>query len=166
MTVLLFVFFGCKGIDKEVIISKSTIQKMIEKKFPIERESPLAQIKLFSPQVFFDNDSIGINIQFSVVLLVKNLDGSVSFKCKPVYRPENTSFYMSNFELTYITMNNVNSFTGKDRLMGIISTIVNSLFIDIPIYRLNPSDYKQNLGKMLLKDVSVRGDSLVLLLSL
>jgi hypothetical protein len=165
MMVLLFAFLGCKGIDKEIIISKSTIQKMAEKKFPIEKESPLVQIKLFSPQIFFQDDSIGINIQYSTVLLIKKLDGTVSFKCRPVYKPETTSFYISNFELTDITVNNAGSFTGKDKLMTFISAVVNGLFSDTPVYQLNPRDYKQNMAKMLLKNVSVKGDNLVLLMS-
>jgi hypothetical protein len=161
----LFVFSGCKGIEKEVIISKSTIEKIIEKNFPIENGSSLAKIKLFSPQVFFIDNSIGLNMQYSVALLIKEAEGTVSLKCRPVYKPENTSFYMINFELTDITMNNVDSFVDKDRIMELISTIVNILFSDTPLYQLNPNDYNQNLAKMLLKSVSIQGDNLVLLLS-
>ena len=161
----LFVFSGCKCIEKEIIISKSNLQKMIEKNFPIEKGSSLAKIKLFSPQVFFIDNSIGLNMQYSVALLIKEAEGTVSLKCKPVYKPENTSFYMSNFELTDITINNTGSFVDKDKIMGFISAIVNILFSDTPLYRLNPNNYNQNVAKMLLKSVSIKGDNLVLTLS-
>ena len=161
----LFVFPGCKGIEQEVIISKSTIEKIIEKNFPIEEELTLAKVSLFSPQVFFIDNSIGLNIKYSIVLLIKETSGSISFKCRPVYKPENISFYMSNFELTDITINNVESFVDKDKIMGFISAIVNILFSDTPLYQLNPNDYNQNMAKMLLKSVSIKGDNLVLLLS-
>lgn len=163
--ITMLAFLGCQT-EKEITISKSTIQKMTEKKFPIEKDSRLANIRLFSPQVFFINDCTGMTMQYSATLFIKEVGGTVSFKCKPVYRPENTSFYMNNFELTNITMNNVNSFIGKDQLMSLTSMIINGLFKDTPLYQLNPNDYKQNLAKMLLKGVSVNGDSLVLLLSL
>jgi hypothetical protein len=54
----------------------------------------------------------------------------------------------------------------KDDLMGLISSIMNSVFKDHPLYKLNQDDYKQNLAKMVLKSVTVRGNDLVLLLSL
>lgn len=163
--IAMLALLGCQA-EKEITIPRSTIQKMTEKKFPIEKDSKLADIRLFSPQVFFINDSIGMTMKYSATLLIKEVGGTVSFKCKPVYRPENTSFYMSDFKLTNITMNNLNSFIGKDQLMSLTSMIVNGLFNDTPLYQLNPNDYKQNLAKMLLKGVSVKGDNLVLLLSL
>jgi hypothetical protein len=163
---LLLALSGCKGTEKEVIISKAALQNMVDKKFPIENISALTEIKLFSPQIYFQDSSIGMTIQYSIILLIKEVGGTVSFKCNPVYKPENTSFYMSNFELTNVTINDVGSFNGKDNLMPLISMIVNGLFNDIPLYQLNPNDYKLNLTRMLLKSVSVRGDNLVLLLSL
>lgn len=166
LIMLTLALFGCKGMEKEVTISKSTIQKMTEKKFPIEKSSAFASVRLFSPKVFFQDNSIGITIQYSTVILIREIGGTVSFKCKPVYRPENTSFYMSDFELTDFTMNNISNFAGKNQLMSFISAAVNGLFRDTPLYQLNPDDYKQNIAKMLLKSVAVRGDNLVLLLSL
>jgi hypothetical protein len=163
--IMMLAFLGCQA-EKEITIPRSTIQKMTEKKFPIEKDSRLADIRLFSPQVFFMNDSIGMTMKYSATLLIKEVGGTVSFKCKPVYRPENTSFYMSDFELTNITMNSINTFIGKEQLMSLTSMIVNGLFGDTPLYQLNPNDYKQNMAKMLLKGVSVKGDSLVLLLAL
>jgi hypothetical protein len=164
--VAILVFTGCEPMEKEIRISKSTIQKITENYFPIEKSYTLATVKLSSPQVFFVNDSIGLNIQYSAYLLVKEVGGTVSFTCRPVYKPENTSFYMADFKLTNITLNSVDSFIGKDKLMELISAIVNTLFKDKPLYQLNPGDYKQNIAKMLLKSVGVSGDNLVLLLSL
>jgi hypothetical protein len=73
---------------------------------------------------------------------------------------------MSNFELSDLTMNNVNNFIGKDKLMQLVSMCINSQFNNTRLYQLNPNDYKQNMAKMLLKSVSVKGDNLILLLSL
>jgi hypothetical protein len=163
---VLLALSGCKGTEKEVIISKADLQKMIEVKFPIEKNFALVNINLYSPRVFFKDDSIGLALQYSTNLILTRISGSVSFKCKPVYRPGNTSFYMSNFEIIDITMDNAGGFIDKDRLMGFISMIINVLFDDTPLYTLNPSDYRQDMARMLLKSVIVRGDNLVLVLSL
>jgi hypothetical protein len=152
-------------MEKEIVISKSAIQKMAEKNFPFEMNFQLANIRLFSPQVFFSGDSIGMSLQYSAFLLVSEVWGNVSFTCRPYYKPENTSFYMADFKLTDITLNNISSFIGKDKLMELISIIINGLFKDTPLYKLNPDDYKQNIAKMMLKGVSVKGDNLVLLMS-
>jgi hypothetical protein len=166
IVMVLLVFLGCKGVEREVSISKADIQKMADMKFPIEKNAALVNIRLYSPRVFFKDDSIGLAMQYSATLLLTGISGSVSFKCKPVYKPENTSFYISNFELTDITMDNAGSFIDKDKLMGFISMIVNGLFSDTPLYTLKPVDYRQNMAKMVLKSVGVRGENLVLTLSL
>ncbi len=163
---VLLAFLGCKGLDREISISKADIQKMADKKFPIEKNAALVNIRLYSPRVFFKDDSIGLALQYSANLLLTGISGNVSFKCKPVYKPENKSFYMSNFELTDITMDNAGGFTGKDKLMGFISMIVNGMLGDTPLYTLNPDDYRQNMARMVLKNVIVKGDNLVLTLSL
>lgn len=166
IVMVLLAFLGCKGVEREVSISKADIQKMADMKFPIEKNAALVNIRLYSPLVFFKDDSIGLAMQYSANLLLTGISGSVSFKCKPVYKPENTSFYMSNFELIDITMDNAGNFIDKDKLMGFISMIINDLFSNTPLYTLKPEDYKQNMARMVLKSVSVRDENLVLTLSL
>jgi len=161
----LMVFTGCKYFETKISIPASTIQKMIEKRFPIEKRSFATNIRLFSPKVFFQDNNIGLSLQYSASLLKDEIDGNMSFKCKPVYKPESAAFYLSDFVMTEITMNNETRLE-KDKLMGLISSIMNSIFKDHPLYKLNQDDYKQNLAKMVLKNVTVRGNDLVLLLSL
>ena len=165
LILLLMVFTGCKGVEKEISIPESTIQKMIEKRFPIEKHSFATNIRLFSPKVFFQDNNIGLSLQYSASLLKDEIGGNMSFKCKPVYKPESAAFYLSDFVMTEITVNNETRLE-KDKLMGLISSIMNNIFKDHPLYKLNPDDYKQSLAKMVLKNVTVRGNDLVLLLSL
>lgn len=66
--------------------------------------------------------------------------------------------------MTRFTLNNVVSLE-NDTITGLISTIMNSAFSDHPLYKLNQADYKQNLAQMMLKQVSVRGGYLVLLMA-
>jgi hypothetical protein len=161
----LMVFTGCKEFEKEILIPASTIQQMIDKKFPIEKRSFATNIRLSSPKVFFQDNNIGLSLQYSASVLKDEIDGNMSFTCKPVYKPESADFYLNDFVMTEITWNN-ESRLENDKLMGLISSIMNSIFKDHPLYKLNQDDYKQNLAKMVLKNVTVRGNNLVLLLSL
>ena len=168
MLVLLVVFTGCLGLEKEIIIPLATIQQMTEKKFPLEKKfekKPLAAtIKFFSPNVFFQDNSIGISAQYTGSLLLRKINGNISFKCKPVYKPGKTSFYLSDFEIVQLTMNN-ETISENDKAMAIISLIVKDIFEDYPIYKLKQDDYKQNLARLILKNITVRDNDLVLLIS-
>ncbi|HQP29916.1 MAG TPA: DUF1439 domain-containing protein [Deltaproteobacteria bacterium] len=164
LVMLMLLLAGCKDVHKEVTISQATIQKMVEKKFPIEKQASPAKIKLFAPKVFFQGNSMGLDLQYRASVLFGEIGGSIAFTCKPVYRPETACFYMSDFVMTRFTVNNVVSLE-NDTITGLISTIMNSAFKDHPLYKLNQDDYKQNLAQMMLKQVSVRGDDLVLLMA-
>ncbi len=84
--------------------------------------------------------------------------------CKPVYKPGKTSFYLSDFEIVQLTMNN-ETISENDKAMGIISLVVKNIFEDYPIYKLKQDDYKQNLARLILKSITVRDNDLVLWIS-
>lgn len=52
--ILLMMFCaGCRDVEKEVTIPPANIQKMVEKKSPIEKRASPANIRLSAPKVFF-----------------------------------------------------------------------------------------------------------------
>ncbi len=74
-------------------------------------------------------------------------------------------FYLTNFDIINIEVNETN-FSNEDKISSTIKAMVNSYFEDYPIYTIDPNDVKQNMTKLFLKDISVKGDNLALLLSL
>jgi hypothetical protein len=52
------------------------------------------------------------------------------------------------------------SFSSDGKLSAIISSVIKNYIDGFPIYTLKQSDFKQNLAKMLLKNITVQDDSL------
>ncbi|MCP4599521.1 MAG: DUF1439 domain-containing protein [Proteobacteria bacterium] len=159
------VFIGCGTVKEEVSVSKSQIQEIVAKKFPYEKNAIIAKFKLHSPQVYFKDKNIGMKLEYVGSLLNKEIKGHIDFIGRITYRSKSAAFYLDNLQLVDITVDN-SSFSNKEKLKSIVSNILNNYMNDYPVYSLNPNDFKQNAAKLLLKDISVKGDSLVLTLSI
>jgi hypothetical protein len=161
---LLAAVSGCAGLAREIVIPRADIQRMAEKRFPVKKHTTGADVELSSPEVFFQGNDIGISLRYGARLLMGELKGDIAFTCRPVYRPEDRSFYMSDFTITRITVDGAGGLE-NDNIRGWISSALNGLFRDHALYTLKQDDFRQDLAAMVLKEVTVRGDDLVLRIS-
>jgi hypothetical protein len=155
---------GCGKFEKEILIPKSKIQSMVAKKFPYKKNAIIAKLNLHSPQVYFKDTNIGLKLNYYGNFLEKEINGLIDFNGQIFYRPEKGAFYIKNFQIVDIVVNEAN-FSDKQRLKSVVLKLVINYLEDYPVYRLNPTDFKQNIAKLLLKEVSVKDDSLSVLLS-
>jgi len=158
MIIALFLLIGCGGtFQKEIVISREEIQEMVNAKFPYDKNALVARLTLHDPQIYFVENNIGMRLEFKGNWLEKEIKGYVAFDGKIAYR--RGAFYLEEFNVTEFAETNVNSDT--ERLRGILANVVNNYISKHPVYKLNPRDFKQNLAKILLRDVFVRGSDLV-----
>jgi hypothetical protein len=162
--ILVFCLVGCGKFEKEILIPKSTIQSMVAKKFPYKKNAIIAKMKLSSPRVYFKDTNIGLKLDYYGNFLEKEINGLIDFNGQIFYKPEKGAFYIKNFQITDIRVNEAN-FSDKNKLKNVILKIVSNYLEDYPVYRLNPTDFKQSIAKLLLKSVSVKDDNLSVLLS-
>jgi hypothetical protein len=147
--------------QKEIVISKAEIQEILDKNFPIEKNLGFAKINLESPSVYFENENIGIRLNYSGSIFKKSASGAVDMNSQIIYRQDKGAFYLSNFNIDEIAINDA-SFADKEKIKTTVSNVLSYYLDDYPIYTLKQRDFKQNLAKLLLKDVRVQGDALVL----
>ncbi len=155
---------GCGKFEKEILIPKSKIQSMVAKKFPYKKNAIIAKMNLSSPQVYFRETNIGLKLDYYGNFLEKEINGLIDFNGQIFYKPEKGAFYIKNFKIVDIVINEAN-FSDKKKLKSAVLKIVSNYLEDYPVYRLNPTDFKQSIAKLLLKSVSVKDDNLSVLLS-
>lgn len=156
-------FGGCGVFKKEVVIPKATIQDMLDKKFPIEKTTLLVKVKMSEPKVYFKSGNIGIIIKYWADALGKEMDGIVDVNTRVRY--DNRSFYLSNVETPMISMND-KEIDQDGKVTKAILSILRNYLENYPVYKLKQSDVKQNLAKLLLKDITVEDESLKVLIGL
>jgi hypothetical protein len=165
LCVVIVILCGCGGFEKEVLIPREKLQDMIDKKFPYQKNAVIAKIGLDTPLVYFREENVGLRINYSAQLLDKKVSGDIDFNGRIYYRQEKGAFYLKDFDIVDIEVDDSN-FSDEKKIKSVLSEILNNYLKDYPVYRLDQKDFKQNLAKLLLKSVDIKGDNLSLVLSI
>lgn len=165
LLVLITVFFtACNKSPLVINLSQEKIQKVLDKKFPYKKSTILAKVELTNPVVTIKNDKIFTNVSFNGSALNKVVRGQVSVSGRVAYKQKKKAFYLKDFEIINVTVENVKE-SKKDKVVGVVKTITSGYFASFPVYKLKKKNYKQNIARMLLKDVKTEGNNLVVKLA-
>ena len=145
-------------------LSQERIQKALNKKFPYEKNAIIAKIELTDPKVTIKDDKIFTEISFSGKALRKTVRGQVSVSGRVAYKQKKKAFYLKEFEVLQVDIDNVEE-GKKDKVVSVVKAITSGYFASFPVYKLKKKNYKQNIARMLLKDVKTEGDKLVVKLA-
>ena len=159
---MLFAFSGC-AFRKEIVIPRAKIQESVSKKFPYDKDVGIARFTVQTPEVYFKGKNIGLRAVYFGNLLKKEIRGSVDVNGNVVYKPETGAFYLHDFIISDLTVNE-KDLLEKVKVQKIIDKIISNYLDGFFLYRLNPNDYKQNLARLYVKDIFVRNDDLVIVL--
>lgn len=165
LSIILMSFVGCKVFEKTVVVHKSKIQDALDSKFPIEKNMVVMKHTLSDPKVYFSGENIGIKFNYKGMYLEKQIDANIDVAGKIFYNQKKGAFYLQNFDLVSFDVNEMN-FTTSNKLKNGLLNVLNNYIDKYPVYKLKQTDVKQNLAKLLLKDISVDGNNLVIRLSL
>jgi len=152
---------SCDTFQKDIIIPQSKIQEEMDKKFPYDKSIVIARLLLDSPLVYFKGENIGMRLNYYGNFLNKEVKGVVDFNGQIVYKQDKGAFYLSDFSIVEIAVNEAN-YSDQEKLKTAVSNITTNYLNDYAIYRLNQKDFKQNLAKLLLKDIKINGNTLVI----
>jgi len=155
----------CGIVVKDIHIPRSTIQKLLDKKFPYDKNAVIARFVLDSAQVYFKDKNIGMKLSYYGNFLNKEVSGIVDFKGSMTYKSETGAFYLSDFDIVDIRVNQAN-FSHKGKLRQTVRQITNNYLSTYPVYRLNQKDFKQNITRFLLKKVRIQGQNLIVTVGL
>jgi hypothetical protein len=156
---MFYAFSGC-ALRKEIVIPRAKIQESVSKKFPYDKDIGIARLTMEAPEVYFKGKNIGLKAVYFANLLEKEIRGSVDVSGHVIYKPETGSFYLHDFVVSDITIND-KDLLEKIKIQKIIDKIISNYLDGYRIYRLNPRDHKQNLARLYVKDIFVRNDDLV-----
>ena len=147
----------CDKFKKDIFIESPTIQGALDKKFPFEKNAVITRAILKNPEIYFQDSSLGIRMDYWANFLEKEVNGKMDLNGNIRY--ERGSFYLTNLEIVNFSMEE-KSFNSNGKLSAAILNIIKNYIDGYPIYTLKQSDFKQNLAKMLLKRITIIGDSL------
>lgn len=159
------VVLGCGNSERKIVISQSQIQGVIAPHFPIEKNLMIATVQLLNPRVYLTGQQIGLKITYRSALLNRQLEGEADVRGQVRYEPTQGAFYLSGLQIAELTTTK-GELSDKEQLINMILPYVRGYVEQYPVYQLNPADYKQNLAKVLMKDVRVEGQGLVITLSI
>ena len=154
---------NCEKFKKDVFIPRTTIQSAIEKKFPYDKSAIIARTTLTDPEIYFSDSAVGVKLKYWANLLEKEINGKLDLNGVIDYRKGKV--YMKDLEIVELTMEE-KEFDSKGKLIKIFKSMLNNYLDCYPVYTLDQSDFKQNLAKMLLKDITIKGDSLCITIGL
>jgi hypothetical protein len=160
---LIPLIIGCKTFQKEIVIPRDTIQSAIDKKFPFDRSMIVMRITLMEPKIYFKETNIGINLRYWGSYLEKEIEGKIDLNGHIRY--EKGAFYMDSLQLVEATLNE-KEFSSDGKFQKILVNLIKNYLECFPLYKLKQSDIKQNLARLLLRDISVDGDSLKIIIGL
>ncbi len=153
---------GC-ALRKEIVIPRAKLQEAVSRKFPYDKDIGIARFTLQVPEVYFRGKNIGLRAVYFAHLLDKEVRGFVDVNGNIIYKPETGAFYLHDFNITDITLNE-KDLLEKLNIQKVIDKIINNYLDGFLIYRLNPRDHKQNLARSYVKEIFVRNDDLVVVL--
>lgn len=165
MIVAFLLLISCGIFQKEIIIPGSRLQEIVDKKFPYDINIIFARLILDSPLIYFQVKNIGMKLNYRGQIMGNIISGAIDFKGLVIYKPDKGAFYINDFDIVDLTINNGN-LADKEKIINAVSSILNNYLNDLPVYQLENKDSIWSLTKLRLKGVEVKGENLVLTLGI
>ncbi|MFC6632272.1 DUF1439 domain-containing protein [Microbulbifer taiwanensis] len=160
------------GKEYEIRIPEAEIQARLSEKLPLTKTYFFVfQLTLEEPRVHLLEESgrIGAGLDLTLNVKVggegKPLDGSVDASGRLQYDSGEGQFYLAEPVIEQLS---IQGLPGKyaDRAKKVIELALTEYYATHPIYKLKAGDTKQAAAKLVLKNVSVSGDELVVVLGI
>ena len=152
---------------KQLVFERDQLQQKVAAKFPLKKKKKLTLVTLSNPQVLLaaGSERLGIGMDVKVSTLGKKLKGHVEVDGDIRYNPDKGEFSVVDSRIRKLDIAGVAA-----RKLGPIETVVKALakryMSDIPVYKLDQGDFKQNVAKLLLKSVTVEDGRIVVVVGL
>lgn len=151
---------GCGNFHKTITIPKATIQGLIDKKFPVERNLIIARLKLETPSVYFKDQNIGIKMNYKGNFLTEEIHGSLDVNGRIAYKQDKGAFYLTDIYIEEFEVNGLN-LSKENKIKIVIQNIANNCLEKYPVYQLNQDKFKQKIAKIFLKELTVKEETVV-----
>ncbi len=152
----------------KIRVPATTIQSLIEPKFPIQMEQYWLTLTLCNPLVKLNESANKIGIELTLRLTVPgNIGGEWRglVEGRLDYNRGKGEFY---FLEPVLKRADLEGFFAKyqNLILSMAGTLLTRLFAATPVYKLDQEDFKHLLTKLLLKSITVHKDQILIELSL
>lgn len=162
MSVIAVLFVsGCGNFHKTIFIPRATIQGLIDKKFPIDRNLIIARLTLETPRVYFKDQNVGIKMNYKGNFLTDEIKGYFDVNGRIEYKQERAAFYLTDINIEEFEVNGLN-FSNSEKIKSVIQNIANNCLGMYPVYQLNQKNFSQKIAKVFLKELTIKDESLVI----
>jgi hypothetical protein len=152
---------GCGNFHKTITIPRATIQELINKKFPIDRNLIIARLTLETPSVYFKQQNIGVKMNYIGNFLTEEIKGSFDVNGRIAYKQDKGAFYLTDINIEEFEVNGLDLANG-DKIKNVMQNIANNCLEKYPVYKLNQDKFKQKIAKIFLEELTVKGETLII----
>ena len=161
LTLLTLLLCGPAWASFEVEITQQQMQQMAEQKFPIKKQTLLANITLSNPQLSLVEQRFSLATDVSVHFPNQTMSqGSAIIDGKLGYRAEKGEFVMMQPTLVSLEVQGLSP-QGNQLLQEQASQLEVQQIQSIVVYQLDEKRFRDRLTKQSLKFVSIRNGSLI-----
>lgn len=151
---------GCDNY-RTITISRSTLQKHIDKKFPVDKNILIARLTLDTPDVYFTNNNIGIKLKYKGTFLTEEIKGYLDVNGRIAYNQGKGAFYLTDINIEKLDVNGL-SFSDNNKAIDVIQNIADNCLKEFPVYQLNQKNFRQKIAKIFLKELTIKDEELVI----
>lgn len=163
--ILFFVFFGCQKNTLEIpqtyTISLERVNTLVNKDFPISKETKFGVLTIVKPDVFGTDElhkvSVVSSFFVSNILIPDGVKGEIFFSYTLQYKPQERAIYLTQPIFQGIKMQSFDfSEYLKEDIEKVTREIISKELTRKPMYRVNKSVQSS------IKDVVVKNENLML----
>jgi len=148
---------GC-GASYTVRLSAGDIEQSLARKLPVSKTKFLvtATVHAVSVELRADEDKIVLRPEVDVTVVGHPaLSGRALVEGQIRYAPEQGEFFFDRPKVTDVAIAGLPPAV-RPVTEEVIAKLAEAYLATMPLYRLNPNDFKQSLAKLVLKAVRVR----------
>ncbi len=152
---------GCGNFHKTIIIPRATLQGLVDKKFPIDKNLIIARFTIDTPVIYFKNQNVGIKMNYRGNFLADEIKGYVDVNGRITYKQDKGAFYLTDIIIEEFEVNGLN-LSNEKKIKNVIQNIANHCLEGFPLYKLNQKKFRQKIAKIFLKNLTIKGEELVI----
>lgn len=160
----IYFFFPIIELKQRIHLTASDLQAQIASKFPLEKHALILTARFTDPQVTLNSGSnrLGLGITTTVEAPGhKLLSGRTEADGEISYNAETGELFLNNPKVTKLHVDGLpREYEGIAR--SLVGSVLEGYLAKMPIYKLDRSDTRQALAKIIVKSVKVEDGELVI----
>lgn len=153
-----FLVLRLRGSDLTLTFTREDLQQRVAAKFPFDQKLLFITVTYSNPDVILNDssDRIGIALDATAKLAGDQLvKGHAAGDWQLRYEPSEGALYVDDPKIEKIEIGGLSPST-QEQIGRIAKPLMEEYLRRVPVYRLKPGDFRQDMARSVLKSVSVK----------